>query len=295
MKKYGQFAPLLLVLLLGVLLVNPADVFGAPPLPGAIFTTNVNGTRVNQSSFAAKCDVYLDGGPGPNAPQGAAGLPDGDYYFQVTDPSGKTLLSTDPVQNRKFHVAAGVITGLSAPGNHGTGIDVDHAAVTIQLCAFNDTPNNGGVYKVWVTPIEDFVGDVTKVDSSCGRGCLHGFVPAASKTDNFKVKGPTQPGGACLVVNKVLNGTWVGGWPFAIYDPLGTLVQGQLYTELTKNCIVFNLPPGNYLVVEELNGATPSANRLDGTYLTNPDDTILVKIKAGDKGSHEVVFYNTKP
>src|SRR4030095_6020056 len=76
-------------------------------LPGAIFTTVSDGSRVNANQFPTKCGatgVWLDGGPGPNAPQGAAGLPDGDYYFQVTDPSGKTLLSTDPVKNKQFNV-----------------------------------------------------------------------------------------------------------------------------------------------------------------------------------------------
>ena len=117
-------------------------------LSGAIFTTVFDGSRVNANHFQTKCGttgVYLDGGPGPNAPQGAAGLPDGDYYFQVTDPSGKTLLSTDAVMFRQFHVSAGIITGLSGAGNHNTGTDVDHGATTIELCAFNDTPNNGGV------------------------------------------------------------------------------------------------------------------------------------------------------
>jgi hypothetical protein len=80
-----------------------------PQSTGAIFTTNVNGTMVNGNIYAAKCDVYLDGGPGPNAPQEAAGLPDGDDYFQVTDPSGKVLLSTDPVANRRITVSAGII------------------------------------------------------------------------------------------------------------------------------------------------------------------------------------------
>ena len=35
-------------------------------------------------------------GPGQGAPQTAAGLDDGTYVFQITDPSGKVLLSTDP-------------------------------------------------------------------------------------------------------------------------------------------------------------------------------------------------------
>src|SRR5262250_3328910 len=72
---------------------------------GAIFTTVVDGTEVNFNIYDAKEDVYLDGGPGPGAPQSAAGLDDGTYVFQVTEPSGRTLLSQDPAKCRQFNVS----------------------------------------------------------------------------------------------------------------------------------------------------------------------------------------------
>jgi len=89
---------------------------------GAIFTTVVDGSEVNYNIYQAKEDVYLDGGPGPGAPQTAAGLDDGVYVFQVTDPSGKTLLSTDPVECRQFTIQNGIITS-TAPSScpHSTG------------------------------------------------------------------------------------------------------------------------------------------------------------------------------
>src|SRR5207249_1864274 len=68
----------------------------AAGLRGAIFTTDQFGSTVNKNLYASKPEVYLDGGPGSNAPATAAGLPDGVYVFQVTDPPGKVLLSTDP-------------------------------------------------------------------------------------------------------------------------------------------------------------------------------------------------------
>jgi|ERR1017187_5613405 hypothetical protein len=99
-------------------------------VPGAIFTTAVDGSIVNANvQYASKCDVYLNGGPGNDAPAGAAGLPGGDYYFQVTDPNGQTLLSTDVVANRRLHVSSsGVIDAYSGLGGplHPTGIDQDH-------------------------------------------------------------------------------------------------------------------------------------------------------------------------
>src|SRR5687768_14566106 len=60
---------------------------------GAIYTTTFNGQSVNENTYSNKDEVYLNGGPQNTT---ANGLPDGTYYFQVTDPSGATLLSSDP-------------------------------------------------------------------------------------------------------------------------------------------------------------------------------------------------------
>lgn len=276
----------------------------APPLSGAIFTTTQNGTVVNGNIFADICDVYLDGGPGPNAPAEAAGLPDNDYYFQVTDPSGMTLLSTDPVENRQFSVAGGIIIGVSGAGNHMTDVDIDQGAATIQLCPFLETPNPGGVYKVWVTPTDSFVGDPTQVDSPCDGGCRHGFIPAASKTDNFKVKRGKKDA-VCLTVKKFhdLNGdglwTMNGGpkvrepalnWPVTVFGPDGDQINGVRFTEF-KLC---NLTPGTYTVVEDEAGYAPwwpwevSATILDGVFL-EPSRTVLVDIGDSDR---ELIFGN---
>lgn len=178
---------------MAVMAALPAVAAGHAP-SGAIFTTLPDGSEVNFNHFDAKEDVHLDGGPGPGAPQEAAGLDEGTYVFQVTDPSGKVLLSTDPARCRQFTVADGIITSI-APSDpacdHVTGSDVDHPpALTVQLMPYLDTPNKGGVYKVWITFTEDYVCSLDVVD--CGYdtgpdGHKHGFVPAHSKTDNFKV------------------------------------------------------------------------------------------------------------
>jgi cysteine-rich repeat protein len=88
-----------------------------------------------------------------------------------------------------------VITSVIAAGGceHATGIDQDHAAlgaITVQLFPYDDTPNNGDEYKVWVTLIEDF--DLDAPNNT------HGFVNADSKTDNFKAPpGPVCPPCEC--------------------------------------------------------------------------------------------------
>jgi hypothetical protein len=231
----------LLLVLLALAITSSAY---AGPLPGAIFTTLIDGSAVNHNIYGAKEDVYLDGGPGPNAPSTAAGLPEGDYYFQVTDPSGKVLLSVDPIASRKVHVnAAGVIDYVyPAPtltkykgkwyGTHATGIDQDHSelgARTVQLMPFADTPNPGGEYKVWMTPV---------VYYTPGQGKF-GFLPAWSKTDNYKAKGkPFVP--PMLIVRNFrdsnANGIWnlgeeeLFGWPVDVTDPL--TVVNTYYTQV---------------------------------------------------------------
>jgi hypothetical protein len=168
-------------LFVGAAVLVPASPASADAPSGAIFTTVADGSEVNFNIYPNKEAVYLDGGPGPGAPQTAAGLDDGVYYFQVTDPSGKTLLSQDPVECRQFQVVDGVISAVTGSCPHDTGFDVDHNAVTVQLFPYADTPNRGGEYKVWVTMQADY--------DCAGHGNKHCFVPADSKTDNFKVGG----------------------------------------------------------------------------------------------------------
>jgi hypothetical protein len=220
-----------LVFLSAVLLLPVLSFASAPS--GAIFTTLSDGSEVNLNQFPSKEDVYLDGGPGPGAPQHAAGLDDGTYVFQVTDPSGKVLLSTDPARCRRFIVKNGVITGVVAEGGceHLTGLDVDHGAKTVQLMPYLDTPNNGGVYKVWVTLEEDYLEGCSMqgianglVVVDCGpiarrsHGVAHGFIPAESKTDNFKVREgcPRE-----IDVRFVRDGEYIDGLGVTWIDTLG--------------------------------------------------------------------------
>jgi len=183
----GKLRRLLAAVPIAAALAVVASAAAAPPGPqlsGAIFTTDKTGVPVNLNIYAAKEDVYLNGGPGINAPVDAAGLPAGVYSFQVTDPSGKTLLSTDPVSCRQFTVdSSGRIVDVLPSGAcaHQTGTDGEDGGITVQLMPYADTPNNGGVYKVWVTPTSQLLADGA-------TGSKHGFVPRYSKTDNYKVR-----------------------------------------------------------------------------------------------------------
>jgi hypothetical protein len=263
----------LLALAAVTLQVRPAHA----AVSGAIFTTIADGTIVNANTqYTSKCDVYLDGGPGANAPAKAAGLPNGLYYFQVTDPSGQTLLSTDPVSNRQFQVSGGVITAYTGTGGpvHAIGIDQVHpelGALTIQVANsscptdYKDTPNSGGVYKVWVTPSTSFVGDPTKVDNACANGCYHGFASSASKTDSFKVKPMLAT--FCLSVTKQIvaaDTTPGANWQITVTDPTGG--SNTYYTDVNGNLSVCSLAAGTYTVSESQTGPDGSAYDVFGLF-----------------------------
>jgi hypothetical protein len=187
------FAPLLF----GSLIAATATSASAHAPSGALFTTVADSSEVNFNIYPSKDAVYLDGGPGPGAPQGAAGLDDDTYVFQVTDPSGKTLLSQDAARCRQFVVTNGIISSVVVTGcEHVTGSDIDHGATTVQLMPYADTPNNGGEYKAWVVRVDDFLAGCAALGAAnglnvvdCGQspGNFHGFVPRHTKTDNFKV------------------------------------------------------------------------------------------------------------
>ncbi|MHC4937438.1 MAG: hypothetical protein ACYTHK_00535 [Planctomycetota bacterium] len=307
--------------------------FAAPSLSGAIFTTTVDGDVGNENvRYEKKEDVYLDGGNGPNAPSSAAGLPEGDYYFQVTDPSGKDLLSTDHISCRRIHVnASGVIDKVysgtnyekqkgewvAVPCKHNEGVDKDHAelgAITVQLFPYDDTPNRGSVYKVWITRVADYAGkwgddyvptsgkDAIPVNGEhYTTANYHGFIPAKSKTDNFKVKsrGKTvEPPEVTIrkFHDSNANGVWdtgeaeITGWSIDVLDPLG--LQSSVYTR----ALVVAEPTGLWSITE----ATPAATKqtvclVDGivvskTPTANP--TVLLTVKGDKSETHEVIFGN---
>jgi len=161
-----------------ILLSLTSTIFSARAIDqvtGAIWTTDPYGERVNGNLYANAKDVYLAGGPHK---KGAAGLPDGIYYFQVTDPPGKTLLSKDDISDRRFEVKYGYIYDIDG-GTHNNNDDTTRGlGIVVQLWPFTSTPNKGGVYKVWVTKNESY---------TLGQGTF-GFISSLSKTDNFKVK-----------------------------------------------------------------------------------------------------------
>jgi hypothetical protein len=131
---------------------------------GAVFTTDSTCSGVDVNIYDLKSDVYLDGGPHHS---GSAGLPPGLYYVQVTDPSGAFVLgqSGDQVEvdaNGDF-VACYQLSVILRTASSG-----------FTVAGYDDTPNTGGEYKVWVSMDWNFENSETK-------------------TDNFKVEESVQP------------------------------------------------------------------------------------------------------
>src|SRR5215204_2355688 len=146
---------------------------------GSIYTTGFDGQSVNENSYINKEAVYLSGGP---QNQNASGLPDGTYYFQVTDPSGAILLSTDLAVCRQLIVASGKVAAAEGPAcQHSTGIpNSANGTIPVKLAPFGDTPNSGSEYKVWL--IRQGANTTIAAD-----GMHINFNPNNAKTDNFKV------------------------------------------------------------------------------------------------------------
>ncbi len=163
--------------------------FALESISGAIYTSNIDGSIVNQNHYDDCDNVYLNGGPiNENGPS----LPVGEYYFQVTTPSGD-LLSTDDVRNRRILVSvaggAGRVSGslpdpefpLLFPGHQDGLVNGTNGSLPVLLggldklgndVRFAQTTNPGGEYKVWITRVSDYELN-------------NGFQPGSTKTDNF--------------------------------------------------------------------------------------------------------------
>jgi hypothetical protein len=243
----------------------------AAAIKGAIFTTDTDG-NVNVNQYDAKEDVYLNGGP-TNANCDAAAIPDGTYVFQVTNPSGTVLLSSDTIDHREFTVVGGV--AQSAVDHAVDTVDPPCSGVRVQLAPFDNTPNNGGVYKVWITRKSDYEANGNT------------FRPSDTKTDNFRVKLPAeQPETADISIYKFYdangNGDWdpdevpLFGWLMTLGDSNGG--SGAALTQSPDGIVsVTGLDPTlTYSVTEGLGGGTwhQSASIVNGTGTATPTNPV---------------------
>jgi len=252
--------------------------FAAAPLPGAIFTTDSTCTEVNLNIYGDKGDVYLDGGP---SHPGAAGLPDGSYYVQVTEPDGD-LLGTS--------VGSGNDTPVSVTDGEFNAC-YQLSAILIQASdgspGYDTTTNPGGEYKVWVSNESSFTNNSTK-------------------TDNFKVdtENPNPPT-AKLHVRKFYDananglnddGQLINGWKTRIQDnidyirftPVDITIAPDEYTvtefmpieanwqQTTPNSVMVSLANNDNKTVEFGNLCTGAGGGLTLGFWSNPNGQKLI-------------------
>lgn len=256
----------------------------AAAINGAIFTTTADGQVVNGNNYDAKGDVYLNGGP-TKAPCSAGRIETGNYFFQVTSPSGATLLSTDLITDRGFSTLNGVIFGYSGP--HGQSVG-PCGSDTVQLIPYDDTPNAGGVYKVWVTRQTDYYSNGNR------------FAPGSTKTDNFRIKpsivSETGTINAYKFYDKNANGIWDGdevplrNWLMTLTPPdPGT----SKLTNIDGLAAFDGLTPDTYSVLEGLGGGTwvHSGTSVDGVP-TDPVQNPATNLVLGAGETINVEFGN---
>jgi hypothetical protein len=89
---------------LAAIAIVPSDCRAA--FPGTVYPTSFNGTQwpVQVNQMPSPQSAFLSGGPQGNS----QGIPDGTYYYMLTDPSGKTLLSLDDIGCRQVLATGGV-------------------------------------------------------------------------------------------------------------------------------------------------------------------------------------------
>ncbi len=255
------------ILIIAVSLLTTTTYMAAPNT-GAIFTTNVTCDGTNINIFTSKSDIYVDGGP---AHEGAAGLQDGFYYIQVTEPGG-TLLGTS--------VGSATPTPLHVT-NGKFDLCYQLEAIVIKASdstpGYDDTTNGGGEYKVWVSPNADFSG---------------------SKTDNFKVKADVPVTGT-LNVNKFYDanangvnddGQPITGWKVRIIDDL------ELFRFTPVSVIV---APDDYSVSEfdpsETNWLHTTPNPVNVTVDAGETETVeFGNLCLGPGGGHTLGFWSNR-
>jgi hypothetical protein len=276
----------------------------AAPFNGAIFTTDVNGTTVNGNIYADATDVYLNGGP---QNMHAAGLPDGIYYFEVTDPSGQTVLSTDQAVCRQLQVAGGVVAGATGPCPHPNGAtNSNNGSTTVQLSPFSQTPNLGGEYKVYLiaqTANTSIDTDGTQTGAAPGVGLI--FNNDDEKSDNFKVKNsaPTP-----IYITGVkwydtnTNGAidsgepYIPGWHIDAYCGLSGLTF-MAYTDQNGKYSILADPATTYTISEKFPNATwiattPTSGDVDtGKTLTGPN---FGNVCVGSGGGLTIGYWGNK-
>ncbi len=221
-----------------VLVIAGTAVPLAAQISGAVYTAKSDGIQQNPNIFQSKQEVYFR----------AQKVPDGTYYFQVTNPSGALLLSSDDAACRQVVVSGGGFSQVIGPCPHQF-VSLSGGGV-VQLYPYDTTDNNGGEYKAWLISQAPACG--VSVNPLNPKELL-GVTAACSKTDNYKVLDDCQvdcgpPGPSSLVGGRKYydldtNGARGGGEPGVAGFRIDVYVNGSL-TPMTQ----FTVADGGWFV-----------------------------------------------
>lgn len=263
-----------------------------PPISGAIFTTDSTCTQVNQNIFDNKEDVYVDGGP---AHPGAAGLPDGSYCVQVTDPSGHTVLGmSDP--------GAVTVVGGEFVQCYQLSSILKTGSSNFTVPGYDDTPNPGGEYKVWVSTDCNFDNNSSKTDNFQVNNTNPTPTPTPSATPTATPTATPYPtpcpkGWACVTafydanVNGIEdNGEQeISGWQFHVFGHNNLQVQKE-----TPKCVYARV--GLYRFVErrpnETNWVPTTPYRVEEDVDTDyTENVVFGNVCLGEGGANEAAYW----
>jgi hypothetical protein len=259
----NQFTGGIAIAFLAIAAVFVAPRVQATEISGALFTTDSSCTGVDLNIYGQKSDVYINGGP---SHPGAAGLPDGYYCVRVTDPSGATILG------QSVEGAVHVTNGEFDKCYQLT--DILYSASSNYIAkGYDDTPNNGGEYKVWISP------DCT-------------FTNSFNKTDNFKVKeGGGGPGGqASICVKKFYDANANG-----VQDDGEPNLSGWEYCVVGNNnfsALRFTFDPPRCLIVDPDDYCVTEGTPVEGNWVHTTDTQACFTLDTVTNPSQDVTFGN---
>ena len=158
-KAFSRHMISVVAVAFGLVVLTTSIAYMDAPLPGAIFSTDSGCGGVDLNIYDSKGAVYLNGGP---SHPGAASLPDGSYYVQVTTPDGNLLgTSVGSGNDTPITVTNGVFLCLQLSSIVKTAGDL----CTPGQQGYCTTDNPGGEYKVWVSNVSTFDNNSTKTDN----------------------------------------------------------------------------------------------------------------------------------
>jgi hypothetical protein len=236
MKKF-----LYVLLALSVILaLNLGAVLPVSADNGSIKTTDSSGNVVNENvHYASKTAVYFNGD----------NLDAGDYWAQVTSPEGDILGKT---LTASVHVSSnGLISNIQLWSI------LYRASSSYTLKGYDNTPNNGGEYKLWISQDSAFSG-------------------GTKKSDNFKV---TRDRGTIKIVKNTVGGD--GIFAFKTTGGHGLPADFSITTSNGLGLQIYDVELGSYSVTETVP---------EGWTLSSVPGSFTVAV--GDV--HTVTFTNTK-